>query len=48
MRSIFIRLFIGFTFLAFAGVGTSCQRSACYVSPKAAKQKRAHYNNQYK
>ncbi|AFM03230.1 hypothetical protein Fleli_0770 [Bernardetia litoralis DSM 6794] len=48
MRSLFFRFFIVFTFLAFAGLGTSCQRSACYVKPKAAKQKRALYNNQYK
>lgn len=45
MRSIFLRVFIVFTFLAFAGVGTSCQRSACYTKPSVAKKKRAKYNS---
>ncbi len=49
MRSICFRLFIAFTFLAFSGVGTSCNRAACYVKPKEAKKKHARYNShQYK
>jgi len=49
MRSILFRLFIAFTFFAFAGITTSCNRAACYVKPSEAKKKRDNYNkNQYK
>jgi hypothetical protein len=49
MRSIFIRFFIAFVFLAFAGIGTSCNRAACYTKPSVAKKKHKQYNSyQYK
>lgn len=49
MRSICLRFFIAFTFFAFAGVATSCNRAACYTKPSVAKKKHKEYNSyQYK
>jgi hypothetical protein len=49
MRSTFIRAFIAFIFLTFAGVTTSCNRAACYTKPSVAKKKHKQYNSyQYK